>query len=88
MYQKVLVPLDQTEESESVINRLPELVAPNGGAILLNVVPPGRTRSFGELVLLGSQQEEEDTEIAMAYLRQVAEKLKERSVQSTCWVTI
>ena len=57
-------------------------------AILLNVVPPGRTRSFGELVLLGSQQEEEDTEIAMAYLRQVAEKLKERSVQSTSWVTI
>lgn len=88
MYQKVLVPLDQKEESESVIERLPDLVAPDGNALLLTVIPPGRTRAVGELVLLGSQQEEEDTQDAMAYLRQVANKLNGKSVRSTCWVTV
>ncbi len=88
MYQKVLVPLDQTEESERIIERLPDLVAPDGSAALLTIIPPGRTRSFGEFVVLGSQQEEENTRTAMAYLRQVASKLSERSVNSTCWVMV
>ena len=87
MYQKVLVPLDQKEESESVIERLPDLVAPDGNALLLTVIPPGRTRAVDALVLLGSQQEE-DTQDAMAYLRQVANKLNGKSVRSTCWVTV
>lgn len=92
MYEKVLVPLDQTGDSETILEGLPDLVAPDGNALLLTVVAPGRTRSLGEVVLLGSQQQEEDTQNAMSYLKRVAKrvarKLKEKSVESTCWVTV
>ena len=41
MYQKVLVPLDDSEASRSVLKALSGLVADGGEAILLHGLPPG-----------------------------------------------
>lgn len=79
MYQNVLVPLDRSVESEGVLEVIPGLVNPDGQATLLSVIPPGRTRSLGELVVLGTQQEEEDRARAMVYLNRIARRLQEES---------
>ena len=50
--------LDRSWESEGVLDKVLELTAPEGEATLLSIIPPGRTRSLGEIVLLASQQEE------------------------------
>ena len=88
MYQNVLVPLDRSVESEGVLDVLPDLVNSDGQATLLSVIPPGRTRSLGELVVLGTQQEEEDRARAMAYLNRIANRLRESSVESTTAVVV
>ena len=88
MYQNVLVPLDRSVESEGVLDVLPDLVSSDGQATLLSVIPPGRTRSLGELVVLGTQQEEEDRSRAMAYLNRIANRLRESSVDSTTAVVV
>ena len=88
MYQKVLVPLDRSVESEGVLDVIPDLVGADGQATLLSVIPPGRTRSLGELVVLGTQQEEEDRARAMAYLNRIANRLKDSSVQATTAVVV
>ncbi len=88
MYQNVLVPLDRSVESEGVLDVVPDLVNPGGQATLLSVIPPGRTRSLGELVVLGTQQEEEDRARAMAYLNRIANRLRESSVDSNTAVVV
>ena len=88
MYQHVLVPLDRSVESEGVLDVIPDLVSADGQATLLSVIPPGRTRSLGELVVLGTQQEEEDRARAMSYLNRISNRLKESSVQSTTAVVV
>ena len=88
MYQKVLVPLDKSRESEGVLDAMSELVNPEGEAILLNISPPRRSTWMGEFVLLGSQQEEGDRNIAIDYLRSAAKQLAESSVKSRCEVTV
>ena len=88
MYQHVLVPLDRSVESEGVLDVIPDLVGADGQATLLSVIPPGRTRSLGELVVLGTQQEEEDRARAMAYLNRISNRLKESSVQSSTAVVV
>ncbi len=88
MYQNVLVPLDRSVESEGVLDVIPDLVSNDGQATLLSVIPPGRTRSLGELVVLGTQQEEEDRARAMAYLNRIANRLRESSVESTTAVVV
>ena len=88
MYQTVLVPLDRSAESEGILDVIPKLVNDDGTATLLTVIPPGRTRSMGELVILGSQQEEEDRSRALAYLNRVANRLKQSSVQATTAVVV
>ncbi len=79
MYQNVLVPLDRSVESEGVLDAIPDLVSAGGQATLLSVIPPGRTRSLGELVVLGTQQEEEDRARAMFYINRIASQLREES---------
>ena len=88
MYQNVLVPLDRSVESEGVLDVLPDLISSDGQATLLSVIPPGRTRSLGELVVLGTQQEEEDRARAMAYLNRIANRLRGSSVESTAAVVV
>ena len=88
MYQHVLVPLDRSAESEGILDAVPRLVNSDGKATLLTVIPPGRTRSMGELVILGSQQEEEDRSRALAYLNRVANRLKSASVDASTAVVV
>jgi len=88
MYQNVLVPLDRSAESEGVLDVIPTLVNDGGVATLLTVIPPGRTRSMGELVILGTQQEEEDRGRALAYLNRIANRLRESSVHATTAVVV
>ena len=88
MYQNVLVPLDRSVESEGVLDVVPGLVGSGGQATLLTVIPPGRTRSLGELVVLGTQQEEEDRARAMAYLNRICNRLREGSVEASAAVVV
>ena len=88
MYQNVLVPLDRSVESEGVLDVVPGLVNSGGHATLLTVIPPGRTRSLGELVVLGTQQEEEDRARALAYLNRIANRLRESSIQANTAVVV
>ena len=88
MYQNVLVPLDRSVESEGILDVVPDLVGADGQATLLTVIPPGRTKSLGELVVLGSQQEEEDRSRALAYLNRIASRLEQSSCKATPAVVI
>ncbi len=88
MYQHVLVPLDRSAESEGILDAVPRLVNADGKATLLTVIPPGRTRSLGELVILGSHQEEEDRSRAVAYLTHVAGRLRDSSVDAVTAVVV
>ena len=89
MYRNVLVPLDRSVESEGVLDVIPQLVDPDDGqAILLTVIPPGRTRNLGDLVVLGSQQEEEDRARAMFHLNRIVERLREASVKASADVVV
>ena len=80
MYEKILVPLDQSPESESVLPIVQELLTPGGEGILLHIISPGRTRSMGEFVMLGSQQEEEDRGRALVHLKRIVSQIGEGSV--------
>ena len=84
MYQKVLVPLDDSEDSRSVVKALSGLVAEGGEAILLHVIPPGRTRSTGGFTVLASQVEEEERLRAMVQLNRLSIELSEASIKSSC----
>ena len=86
MYQKVVVPLDKSKDSETVLRALPEVVAAEGAAILLHVVSPGRTRAVGEFVIHGAQQEEQDRNAALAHLKPAAARLGQMSVAASCAV--
>ena len=88
MYQKVLVPLDDSEESRSVVKALSGLVAEGGEAILFHVISPGRTRSTGSYSLTAAQVEQEEQERAMGHLNRLSGELGEASIKSTCAVVI
>ena len=88
MYRKVLLPLDDSEESRSVVNVVPTLVEDGGEAILLHVIPPGKTKTHGGFTVLGSQLEEEGRSRAMVHLNRLSGQLNEASVQATCTVLI
>ncbi len=88
MYQNVLVPLDRSAESEGILDVISGLVNVGGQATLLTVIPTGRTKSFGELVVLGTQQEEEDRGRALAYLNRIASRLQESSIQASTAVVV
>ncbi len=91
MYQKVLVPIDDSEDSRSVVKALSGLVAgggEGGEAILLHVIPPGKTRTHGEFTTLGSQIEEGERNLAMVHLNRLSGELSEASIKSTCAVLV
>ena len=75
MYQKVLIPLDESKEAEGVFPSVKDELSPDGEVILLRVIPPGRTRVIGGQTLLGSQMEETERSEAEAYLRSVLRRL-------------
>ncbi len=89
MYQKVLVPLDDSEDSRSVVKALSGLVAEDGEAILLHVIPPGKTRSTGNFFIVrGSEVEEGERGRAMVHLNRLSSELSEASIKSNCAVVV
>ena len=88
MYRKVLVPLENSEESGSIVRALPSLVDSDGQVILFHVIQPGKTRSTGGFTVFGSQLEEEARSRAMVFLNRISGQLAEVSIASTCAVEI
>ncbi|HIC73230.1 MAG TPA: hypothetical protein EYO88_14185, partial [Alphaproteobacteria bacterium] len=72
MYQKILVPLDNSDDSRSVVKALSGLVGEGGEAILLHVISPERTRETGGFKVLGTQIEEEARDRAMVHLNRLS----------------
>ena len=87
MYQKVLVPLDRSVESEGVLDVIPDLVSADGQATLLSVIPPGRTRSLGELVVWARSRKRK-TRPRNGLSHRIANRLKDSSVQATTAVVV
>ena len=88
MYAKILVPLDQSPESESVLPLVGQLLTPEGEGILLHIISPGKTISMGEFRMLGSETEEEDRSRAMAQLKRIASQTDEGSERWRCEVVV
>lgn len=79
MFEKILVPLDLSIESASVVPMVQEFLTPGGEGILLHIIPPGRPRYLGEYVTLGIQIEEEVRIRATAYLKGIVSQIVEGS---------
>ncbi len=71
MYRKILIPLDGSDESAEVLGPIQEELTRDTGVILLQVIPPAKTRHMGDRVVFGSQQEEAARSRAMGYLRRL-----------------
>ena len=85
MYQKVLVPLKDSEDSRSIVNALSGLVAEDGEAILFHVIPPGKTKGVGEFAILGTQIEEDERARAMVQLNRLSDKLSGHPSSRPVW---
>ena len=88
MYQKVVVPLDDSEDSRSVVKALAGLVAEDGEAILLHVIPPGRARSSGAFTITAGEEEEGERSRTMAQLNRLSSELSQSSIDSWCAVEV
>ena len=74
MARKVLIPLDGSVESEEVIPLVKDELADDDELLLIQVIPPGRTQTIGDHVILGSQVEEGDLAQARRYLQDVLKR--------------
>ena len=87
MYEKILVPLDQSMESQDVLPLVQELLTPEGETILLHIIPPARTTLLGESVMPASQGEEAERHIAMVHLRRIASRIGKEPGRRRCEVS-
>jgi nucleotide-binding universal stress UspA family protein len=71
MYEKVLVPLDGSDESENVLDWIRRRLEPYRELILLQAIPPGGASTFGEGFLPIGQVEAHERFMAMTYLGKV-----------------
>ncbi len=88
MYNKVLVPLADTDDSRSVVRALSGLVADGGEAILLHVIPPVKTKGHGDFAVPGATAEEENRSRAMIVLNRLVDELNEASIKATPAVVV
>ena len=88
MYNKVLVPLSDSDDSRSVVKALSGLVAEGGEAILLHVILPGKTKGHGDFAVLGTEMEEDQRSQALVVLNRLASELNEASIKSTVSVVV
>ena len=88
MYRKILVPLDGSKDAEGVIPLVQGELAPDGEAIVLQIIPPGKSQSFGGQVFLGSQREDADRSRAQAYLKGVLRRVDADPQQWRCDVSV
>ena len=68
-YQKILVPLDGSAESEKAIKLAQELIPPGGEGILLRVIPPVKPDKPGRRSALAGKQAGVRRAGAMGYLK-------------------
>ena len=88
MHDRILVPLDLSEESESVFRSANELLSPDGVGVLVHIIPPGKTKSMGAFVQLGSEQEEDQRAKAMVQLRRIANETGHGAGRWRCEVCV
>ena len=67
MCRKILIPLDSSKEAEGVFPLMREELEPDGEVILLQVIPPAKTRVIGGHTILATQQEEAERSKAESY---------------------
>ena len=75
MYQKVLVPLGGSKESEMVLNSIRGLLGQETEVVLLKVVPPMAGQTIGQITLTGSQREDAERSKVLDYLRGVVHRV-------------
>ncbi len=88
MYNKVLVPLGDSDDSRSVVKALSGLVAEGGEAVLLHVIPPGKAKGHGDFAISGTKMEEDQRSEALIVLNRLASELNEASIKSTVSVVV
>ena len=69
VYQRVLVPLDGSRESEQALALARAKLAPDGELFLLRVIPPGRSATVGAHYIMGNLLEELDHRESQRYLQ-------------------
>lgn len=77
MYQKVLLPLDGTGESEKIIDLIRKEMAQEAEVILLKILPYAKSQVIDGHVILGSQREEADRLESLSYLKSIANRQDE-----------
>lgn len=83
MAQRVLVPLDRSQESEGVLPLVQDRVEPDGIVVLLHVIPADPERTA-----FGSKREEEMRDEAMSYLKGLVAGLAEPADRWRCDVIV
>ncbi len=71
MYQKVLVPLDGSRDSEKVIGSLQDVLDSQSEVILLRVISPMSELRLGPVIFTANEREELERTKEMGYLRDV-----------------
>ena len=79
MYQKILVPLDGSEDSEQVLPVVQDVLTPGGEVLLIKIVQPIQTRIAAGHVMVGSDMEENEVVHAKSYLQAVIRRLDQSS---------
>ncbi len=88
MYQKVLVPLDGSNESEKVIESIQDMLDPQTEVILLKVIPPMSGQRLGQVVITANEREEAERAKEMGYLREVVHRFSAQSDRFRCEVVV
>ncbi len=76
MYQRVLIPLDGSDESEGVFQMIKDEVAPDGEIILMQVVPQIESKKIDGKRVSGATLEDQAGIDAMRYLGDVAVRIR------------
>ena len=89
MYQKILVPVERSiRETEGVLDMAKNLLAPDGGGILLHIIPPGSTITVGLYMIPAYQVEKDQRTNAMNFLGYFAEQLNQSLGRWRCEVAV
>jgi len=88
MYKKVLVPMSDTDNSPSAVKALSGLVADDGEAVLLHIIPPVNTKGHRDFAVPRTPVEEDNRSRALIVLNRLVDELKEASVSATCTVVV
>ncbi len=88
MYQKVLVPLDGSIDSEKVIGSLEDVLDPQGEVILLKVISPMSGQRVGPVMITGDEREEAERAKEIGYLRDVVHRFGVQPDRFRCQVVV